>query len=284
MRSQIRFDVRAFRALPRRVFAAAAVAAFSVGPVTACFSGAPLHRPTGPAREPIVRASAPAVLFTFVVREVHASRSRGAAWVSRRNGEDYRLYQRRLMETLSGTPGFTLIEEKKVLDSEAYLAGRFPVREKFFLNPGLLPIVSRQEDEAIMLRLGRALGADYFITALADHDIRKILGFAPRVEARVVIFIYSSAAGFLTSVESRTTRVVPCPDPGDALPHEACAGAIDRELDLAFESVFAETKKKLEQVQARPAGDPDLIRVETERPKTILPEQKPFKHRFPTPR
>lgn len=222
-----------------------------------CILPPPVYRPSSgrSADEVAVRAGSRVALFTLLVRRVNVSRSNGLAWVTYRRNGDYQAYRQRLNELLERDLEFELVEQKAVLDSEAYLAGRFPVREKFFLNPELLPIVRGEEDQNLMLRLGRALNADYFVTVLVDHEISKVLFFAPRVEAEVTFNLYGYYGGHITTLRESASEKVHCPAEYEGPANQACGLQINTALDQAVVRAFDRLEKELKTIDVREKGE-----------------------------
>ena len=200
--------------------------------------------------EVTIRAPSNAALFTLLVRRVNVSRSNSLAWISRRSVQDYRAYEPRIRGLIEKRWKLRLVENEDILDSDAYLAGRFPVREKFFLNPGLMPIIRGESDKDLMLRLGRALDTDYFITVFVDHRILKFVFLAPRLEARIVMQLYSYQSGHIASYEVSNTVPAKCPDgPSNGRPDLLCEEAINTALNEAMEKTFAEIDEVMQEVR-----------------------------------
>ncbi|MEQ9364906.1 MAG: hypothetical protein RIF32_11715 [Leptospirales bacterium] len=110
---------------------------------------------------PGIQKDSRAVLFSMIVRKLAYANSNGLNWIGRRDDDDYRDLYREAAAILTEVLQLRPIDRERVLDHALYQEGRFPLRKKFFLNTARLPIITNAEEEELMLRSSRALGARY---------------------------------------------------------------------------------------------------------------------------
>ncbi len=187
----------------------------------------PMYSPQPGAAKLILRKDEKIMLFTFLVRKTAVSRSQGLVWLARRSEKDYEVLKIRLEDILKNTLSMQLIPPERILDHDLYLSGKFPFQVKYFLNPGLLPVVTTAVEEELMLRTARALSADLFITAFIDYEVSKIMLFPAEVSARLRINFYRPT-GFLYSAEFFSKKK-------EALPYDRSMALGD--LNTAYRAV-----------------------------------------------
>ena len=183
----------------------------------------------------IIKAGSKVAVFTLLLRSVAVSRSQGLPWILRRKPVDYDRYYKQFTGILKQTLQVELVDPDRILDHPLYLAGRFPIRAEWHHNGKLLPIVTNREETKLMMRTYRLLEADYFVTALVDFSISKILLKPATVRARITFHIYSPLGGLMYKKVLRVRKV--------ALPYDRSLSLGD--LNEAYET---QTSTTLDQV------------------------------------
>ncbi len=211
-------------------FACAAALAF-------CLAGCTPELYTGKvvgSGKPGIQKDATAALFSMIVRKVAYANSNGLNWIARNDNDDYRELYRGVQDLMETELQMQPVERNRVLDHALYQEGRFPLGKKFFLNTARLPIITNAEEEELMLRTSRALGARYFVTALLDHSVSKIVSRPAVVKSVLVLNLYSADSGLIYQAQLETSE--------SAEPYDRSLTL--SELHAGYEAVLAETLEK----------------------------------------
>jgi hypothetical protein len=155
---------------------------------------------------PALEKKAGAVLFSMIMRRIAYSNSNGLDWIARRDDDDYRHLYREITGIMEESLQMQPIPREEVLDHALYQEGRFPLGLRFFLNTARLPIIAGAEEEELMLRTARALGARYYVTVLADHSVSKIVARPASVTSVLVFNLYSAGSGLIYQAEHQVTE------------------------------------------------------------------------------
>jgi hypothetical protein len=212
---------------------------------------------------PGIQKDSRAVLFSMIVRKLAYANSNGLNWIGRRDDDDYRDLYREAAAILTEVLQLRPIDRERVLDHALYQEGRFPLRKKFFLNTARLPIITNAEEEELMLRSSRALGARYYITMLADHSVRKIVATPASVTSVLVFNLYSADSGLIYQANLETTESAEPYDRSLNLGelHARYEPVLEAALDRNTTALLQELRTKLEAeirfVVERPASEED---------------------------
>jgi len=230
-------------------------------PLLFCHTGPiPIGKPPGTGK-PIIEVDSKAVVFTLLIRSISVARSQGIPWYIELKEEDAAKLKKSVYSMLKETLQFKFLSEEKVHSHELYRAGRFPLREQFFLNPGSNPIAATTENQDLMLRMGPVIGAKYFIVMVLDHSTSKVLLKPSSVTAAAQIQIFTPEAGLIYAAGVEESA--------DALPY-------DRDMPISeFKTKYREVlnstcisliAKSLVSLKAKMKGDFTIIPQAPEHP------------------
>ncbi|MCR9144400.1 MAG: hypothetical protein NXI24_19330 [bacterium] len=212
---------------------------------------------------PALQKEAGGVLFSMIVRKLGYANSNGLNWIARRTDENYRDLYREITAIMETELQMQTIPRNRVLDHALYQEGRFPLRKKFFLNTAKLPIITNAEEEELMLRSSRALGARYFVTVLADHSVSKIVAVPASVTSVLVLNIYSADSGLIYQANLEATETA---EPYDrdlslgelyAQYEPVLAAALDRNTSTLLAELRSKIAAEIRFAVERPATDPE---------------------------
>lgn len=147
--------------------------------------------------KPALQKDAPAALFTVMMLKVAYANSNGLNWTARLEDDDYREFYRGLLELMQEDLTMRPVDRKAILDQPLYLEGRFPLREKWYLNTAQLPMVTSADEEELMLRMARGLGVQYFVTVLTEHTVSKVVALPAVIDSKLYFNIYSGRSGLI---------------------------------------------------------------------------------------
>ena len=169
--------------------------------VVGCTSSPLFH--TRPAAEPLtgIQSAGRFMLFSMLVRSVAAANSQGFDWTVRRDEADYAHLQQSLIRTVTEPFSLQVVDFRELSEQSLYRDGRWPVHERFYLNPDLMPIVQDAGQEDLMLRVGSALYLDYMATALWDYSLSKIMLRPGLVTCRLQLNLYRPEQGLVSHDE-----------------------------------------------------------------------------------
>ena len=174
--------------------------------VSGCTSSPLYHAP--PTAEPPagIQSAGRFMLFSMLVRSVAAANSQGFDWTARRDEADYTRLQERLTETMTQPFSLQVVDFRDLSEQTLYREARWPVQERYYLNPNLMPIVQDAGQEDLMLRVGSALYLDYMATALWDYSISKIMLRAGRISCRLQLNLYRPEQGLVWHAEFESSE------------------------------------------------------------------------------
>ncbi len=185
-----------------RFFRNTLVLLFLAGALWSCRSQ-PLYMGTlAGSGKPALQKDAPAALFTVMMLKVAYSNSNGLNWIARLNDDDYREFYRGVLGIMENDLTMRPVDRTAILNQPLYLEGRFPLREKWYLNTAQLPMVTSASEEELMLRMARGLGVEYFITVLTDHEVRKVMALPAVVDSTLYFNIYSGRSGLIYQAQT----------------------------------------------------------------------------------
>lgn len=202
------------------------------------------------ARPPAVHEGESAVLFSCIVQKAALSKSQGTEWLVGQSDEEARKIHDSLEGMLSEELKLSVIPAERVINLRLYTDGMFPMRIPYYRNPLLLPVITNEREEEMMLRTKRALQTEYFITASATYGISKYVFLPAKVTARIQWNLYTEYGPVYSTMVETEERASPyafsfLPSRTMDLYRQTMQEALDRAFAHALEELRGRLRQDL---------------------------------------
>lgn len=156
-------------------------------------------------QKPLFQKGSKFAIFSFLMREISVSNSQGINWLGKHFSNDYQNLHTDITNEVAKNLKADFINPDKIKQLAIYKDGYFPLKTKYYLNYLKLPVISSKKEEEIMMRTFHRTGADFYITILVDHSIRKNIFLPIETNSTMQWHFYHKNAGLFYHAESKTS-------------------------------------------------------------------------------